>query len=274
MQELKNILQEAEKLKKNGNFAEAAALYEIQYSNDEVRKDKWVGWNLAHCLRKAGNPNKALDICREVYKIDPKFEQNNNLYAWCIYDTHIKIIQNDNDFMKAAEGIVSLTSQENEFSPYTRTVYAVVDHLKKKPSYSSEQILHWINRLNPSLLDIKSSTIKGENGKDLKLASDLEKYYTTKSKALFENSQFADCIKICNEALSKISEFHYSNDVWLRRERAHCKAKMGDIKTAIEELESILLLKKDWFIQHEIGQLFFELGDKDKALSYCVEAVL
>ena len=279
MNEFLEIKRRATEFRKSESYPEASNLYRDLWINHRDACNEWDGWSYATCLRKLGDSVKALEICREVYQKHPKFENGNNLYAWCIYDTEIKKSDEDIDndrksFFKAASAILELTSQ-SQYSPYAKTVFKVIDYItKNNASYPASDVLQWVNRLDAQSLSQEPFPYKDREQKNREIPSDNEKYYAIKTKALYKDCAYQECINLCNTGLSEIKKFHYSNDIWLKRRIALSKSKLGDKENALSELENILKSRKEWFIQYELAKISYEIGEKDKALSYCVDAAL
>ena len=85
--------------------------------------------------------------------------------------------------------------------------------------------------------------------------------------------QWQDCFDTSKEALEKIENFHYSNDIWFSRRVALSKKNLGNTDETIQELESILKKKKEWFIQKELAELYYEKEEIDKAFQISIEAI-
>lgn len=266
-------------LRKKGQYSEALNLYRELWSNHREVCNEWDGWGFASCLRKLGDSYKALEICRNVYQTHPDFDNCKNLYAWCIYDTEIK--KNDDQikkeaqiFFKAANAILDLTVQ-NQYSPYTKTVFRVIDYISKtSPSYPANNIIKWLDKLDPKSLSKEPFPFIDKDKKHREIQSDQEKWFATKTKALEKNEAYEECIDLCKEALLNISKFHYSNDIWFKRRIALSKAHLGDKRKAADELEVLLQNKKEWFIQHELARIHYDLGNIEKALKFAIEAAL
>lgn len=273
------IQQLAEDLRKQQKYTEATQQYEILWNQNRLECSEWDGWGYAFCLRKIGQTTKALEICREVYKLKPDFEYIRSLYGWCVYDLEIKksdeeIKNNENNFFKAAKAVIDLTSP-GQFSPYIRTIFKVVDYLKNnRQNYPARAILDWLEKLSPEMLSTECGTGKDKEGKSIEYASDFEKWYSEKCKALFEANQYEECLRIGQEALSKIKKFHTDNDVWFRYRIALVKGNLGDKEEAIQSLKNLLLRKRDWFLLMEISKMYFDLSELDSALKFASEAAL
>ena len=278
------LKQQAQQLKQSKNFAEALPLFKQLWEEDRENCNEWDGWNYAFCLKQLKDYKNALKICREVYQINPNFENNKNLYAWCIYYTEIGVekISNETNFFNAAEGIVKLSKQENKSIKqekdfpcvYSLSLSKILDYLNKKATYNPEPILYWTEKLNPNFLETTPFKFTDNEGKERELASKKEDWYSLRSKALYENGDFADCISLSETALQSFTKFHYDNDIWFKRNIALSKAELGDIETAIEELKSLLKRKNEWFIQKEIAELHERQNKIDDAIKYAVDATL
>ena len=279
MSEFQNIKEQALELRKQKRYSEAVNLYEELWSNHRDGCNEWEGWGFATCLRKVGNPEKALEICRSIYQLTPDFEAGKNLYSWCIYDTEIKkdneqIEQDEGQFFKAANAIFKLTIQD-QYSPYTKTVFRVIGYLTKtKTSYSASDIFHWIDKLGPNALSKEPFSFVGKDQKNREMPSDQERWYAIKTKALEKNGDFQECVELSEKALKDFKKFHHGNNIWFKRRIALSKAQLGHKKQAAEELEIILQDRKEWFIQHELAQIYYDLGETEKALANAIEAAL
>lgn len=279
MSEIQKIKKEALEFRKQGRYSEALKLYNDLWSNHRDSCNEWEGWGYANCLRKLGNSEEALEICRAIYQKKPDFEAGNNLYAWCIYDTEIKrekeqIQEDENKFFKAVNAIQDLTYQD-QYSPYTKTIFRVIDYLiQTKQTYPAEDVTDWLDKLDRNSLSDKPYRFVGTDGKNREVQSDKERWFAMKTKSLEKLGHYEECTEISKEALATLSNFHYNNDVWFQRRIALSKAHLGDKQKAAEELEKILQRKKEWFIQHEIANIYYDLGNHEKALKYAIDAAL
>jgi len=271
--------QQAQLFRERKNYFEAHKLYESLWKEHRQLCDEWDGWAHAFCLRKLKRPEEAIAVCREVYKAKPDFERNNSLYAWCIYDIAIakrsdeEIKQDEARFFRGAKAITDLT-HPGKYSPCAKTIFRVVGYLKEQNPYPTQQILEWIAKLNPDQLSTEVGRGTDNQGKPREYASDREKWYAEYCTALFEAGDFQACIELADEALAAFSRFHYDNDVWFKWRRALAKAELGNKETAIQEIQSLLSRKKDWFIYHRIAQFQFDLGQLDEAWANAVDAAL
>lgn len=146
----------------------------------------------------------------------------------------------------------------------------------------NKQNIHWgfINRMcdliQPDNLSLncirKTITIKGRD-KQIEFASEKENWFAYKTKALFELGQYEACCHFASLALSHIDVFHYANDIWFARRIALSKKKLGNNAEALSELFNVLKRKKEWFIQYEIAQIYFESKLLQEAFSYCIDAL-
>lgn len=272
-QYLKN---QAEALRKQGQATQAIPLYEKLWQEQGDEPDKWIGWGYAHCLRKIGQSSEALEVCRDVYKIDPTFSRNNNLYGWCVYDIGIKQSENGFDqekFDRAANAIVKITRQD-QFSPYELTIFRYISHLRKMQSVRWYLVLEWTNRLNSELLSTEPNIYSDDSGKQIVSASPLEKYYAHKGKALEQLGRYEECLMVSSEAIDKFDTLHDGNEIWFARRLALSKKNLGHLTEALEDLRNLVTRKPDWFIHLDIAHIQYELGHTEDALVSASTAAL
>lgn len=269
---------------KKKEFDKALVLYKNLWENYREECNEWEGWRYAFCLKQLKDYKSALKICREVYPLNKNFENIKELYAWCIYYTEISIekIHNEANLFRAGEGVIKLTKQQDKSIKkeqdfpcvYTLSISKILDFLKDKTIYNPESIVYWTNKLNSNLLETIPFKFTDSKGKEGELAPLKEKWYSLRSKALYENKQYKDCISFSETALNSFSEFHYDNNIWFMRNIALSKAGLGDLETAISELQVLLKKKNEWFIQKEIAELYKQQDKIDEAINFAVDAAM
>lgn len=265
-------------------FDKALSLYQDLWENHRDKCNEWEGWRYAFCLKQLKNYELALEICREVYKLKPTFENIKELYAWCIYYTEIAIekINSESNLFKAGEGIIKLSKQkdksvkkDNDFPcVYTLSLFKILDYLNEKAIYNPEPILYWTEKLNPDFLETIPFKFTDNEGKERELAPQKEQWFSLRSKALYESGLYEECISLSETALSSISKFHYDNDTWFKRNIALSKEGLGDHEIAIEELKALLKKKNEWFIQKEISEIYKRQNKLNEALGFAVDGAL
>jgi tetratricopeptide (TPR) repeat protein len=147
---------------------------------------------------------------------------------------------------------------------------------KDKPSINWSVVNRFCDLVSPEILDTECKTIEVERKgqkKQMELASNKEDWYSFKTKALFETKNYEECFNLSKIALNSFSSLHYSNEIWFARKIALCKKHLGKIDEAISELQIVLRKKKEWFIQKELAELFFEQKDYGKAFELSLQAM-
>ena len=279
MSSIFEMKQQARALFDQEQFLEAVSLYQTLWSEHHDDCDEWDGLTYARSLRKLGRSEKALDICRQVYKMKPDFERNRNVYAWSIWDLHIKGATGAGpeakspEFMRAATAIVALVSPD-QYSPYIKTVISVLKFLKDRKPYPAQQVLEWTDKVTPDQLSTEVWIGTDNKGRSIEHASERELWYAHRCKALLETGRLQECVDFANEAFTAVPKFHYDNDVWLRYHQALAMSRLGDNEVAVKQLGELLVRKKDWFIYRDIAQCLHELGRLDEALENALNAAL
>lgn len=278
MTDFRTLKDQAETLRRDKQYGQALTAFEEVLNLYPDQAGVRERWGKAYCLRALGRQRESLDLCREIYRLHPEFNPNRNLYGWCVYDLEIKPAREGEPaegktFFRAAEAITQLTAQE-AYSPYERTVFEVLRYLKDRQTYPADEILAWCDKLDPDKLSTEARTYTGRDGKERVEASPLEQWYGHRTKALEHLRRWEELIVVCNEALDRLTEFHYSDEIWFRRRIATAKAELGDLDAAIGDLKALVRLKPDWFIQADLAQLLHRKGDDDAALDYALDAAL
>jgi tetratricopeptide (TPR) repeat protein len=271
------IRRQAQLLFTEKNYREALPLYETLWETFPEACDEWDGWRYAFSARKTGDAARALDVCRKVYVRFRNFANIRNVYAWSVYDSEFRKdkITDEATFLRAGEGIMKLSSQDDEYSPYTIAIFKILEYLGEKQNYPTEKILEWTEKLNPKLLDDKPFAFTEKaSGKEREIASKREQYYMIRTRALLEKGEFDECIKLCEEALQAFDKLHYDNRTWFRWRIALCHEGMGRLEEALRLMHELLHSKREWFIQKEIGAIYFKLGKNEEALRYCLDSAL
>lgn len=273
---IRELRDSATNLRKTQKYQEAITIYDQLWSEGKDDCNEWDGWSYAFCLQKLGQYEKGIVIAKETIEKYPQFSNTKDVYCWCLYYVKIKPpINNEDEFMKFAYEIVTICSQDNKYSPFTITVLKVINHISNKPSYNVEKVYEWVIKLNPELLEEKVATItEKETGKERELASDKEKYYSILITALFEKKEFEKCLATCDEALSKFTQFHYDNDIWFKRKKAQCFFNLNELDKSLAIYNEILKRKSDWFIKHEIAELYLKMDNLNKSIKFAADAAL
>ena len=148
----------------------------------------------------------------------------------------------------------------------------LLDYLYKNKDY--ENIIIWSEKLNPDYLSKKTSTFTTDDGREVKLASNKEKYYNWLSKSYQEVEDYDECLSVSKKALEELDQFTNNGDIWFKWRIARSCRELGEYEEAIKYLNDIYRFKKDWYIQWEIAENYFFMGEEEKSLEYAASAAL
>ena len=224
-------------------------------------------------LYKSKKYEEALAIYEKYFQASPEVLNNWDkiFYSWSLYQLYIKDAQDEDNLFESAELVTELVKQDDlnkkPVCAYTLSVFKVLDYLYSQNDYFN--LINWLEKINPELLDEKRF-----ESNDRVYRSRKEKYYDYATKAYFECEDFEKCIEIANEALTSLSEFTNSSDIWYRWRIAKSLKELMENKEALIYLEEIVKVKKDWFVQKEIAENYYILDEDEKALEYICAAVL
>jgi hypothetical protein len=301
--------QQISQLKKDEKYDEVMAFFKqnkASFANEEIAKNEYIISDMLLSLRKLSRYNAGFKFL-DIYNI----EINNNTkeriitaYGWLLWSKYKSENTSNNnvqgeiedDFDDEESGHpVEINYQKSEIiikieqlipflyeqdTPYSKILISnlfnvVLKCEKTKPSTNWNLVDKFCNHFSPSRLEMECRTIKVERKgikKDMELASDRENWYAHKTMALQKLGRWQECLDLSKNALDNIKTFHYSNDAWFSRRIALAKKNLGSPEETIIELESILLKKKEWFIQKELAEIFFEKNNVEVANKYALEA--
>ena len=238
-------------------------------TNKEIREEL----NEAKKLYKAKKYDEALTIYERHYNESPEALNNWDriFYSWSLYQLYIKDAYDEDKLYESAELVTELVRQDDlnkrPVCAYTQTVFKVLDQLYAENDYYD--LLAWLDKINPELLDQKRFETE-----DRVYRSKKEKYYDYATKAYFEAEDYEKCIETSKEALESLDVFTNNSDVWYNWRIAKSYRELLDNSEALRYLEEVAKVKKDWFVQKEIAENYYVLGEDEKAQDYICEAVL
>ena len=238
-------------------------------TNKEIREEL----NEAKKLYKAKKYDEALTIYERHYNESPEALNNWDriFYSWSLYQLYIKDAYDEDKLYESAELVTELVRQDDlnkrPVCAYTQTVFKVLDQLYAENDYYD--LLAWLDKINPELLDQKRFETE-----DRVYRSKKEKYYDYATKAYFEVEDYEKCIETSKEALESLDVFTNNSDVWYNWRIAKSYRELLDNNEALRYLEEVAKVKKEWFVQKEIAENYYVLGEDEKAQDYICEAVL
>lgn len=297
-------------LKRENKYADALSFFKenkADFSNEQIANNEYLISDIISCLRYTNYFDAGFQFLN-IYDIkissDTK-ERILNAYGWLLwskykaensnlsdnqeehhfFEDEEEASQEDNfhydksDLIERIETLTPLLLElNNDFSKtlISNLFSIVLKSEKKKPAPNWKLVNDFCNHINPEVLSRECSTIQVERKgqmRDMELASDIENWYAYKTKALMKLGEWQECFEKSKEALDILESFHYSNDVWFSRRVALSKKNLGNTEDTIEELKLILRKKKEWFIQKELAELYFDDNDLESAFRYSTQAI-
>jgi predicted RNA-binding protein len=264
----------------DSNPEEAVILYEkiwVEYNDDF---NDWDAFHYLKALRKClPHIPEFIDAIVEKFK---GFEKVNGLYSWYIFDKYVKHIEKKE--LINNEQIIcnsfNITKQKDlhinqDFPcPLTISVFQLADAHSENP-FNAKKINNLLDVLNPELLASKPRKLQTADRGEIELASDKEKYYSLKTKALLKLGEYAKCLELCAMALDSLEKFHYNNDLWFKMRQGICHDKLGESEIGEKILNELLSTKAGsdkWFLYRDIAEIYFEQTNYEKAWIFAVNS--
>jgi len=272
--------QQIAEFKKSEQYSEALKFFKENkqhYPKEQIASDQWLVSNIITSLRKTNN-SKYIDVLLNEFNILINEQTDDmilNSYGWSLYDNIKNNLYNKHQLLQVIKYPVHLLSLKN--SKFSYSIISNIFRLGiKLAKVNQNQDFEFTNSFcnlfdrNIFTLECYSFEVRGKNTEQ---ASDKEKWYSEKSKSLFELNKFQECFELSDEALDKIDTFHNNNNLWFARRIALSKKELGNIDEAISDLEKIYNKKREWFIQKEIADLYFENNDIENAFNNAIQAI-
>ena len=296
--------------KKAKKYSEALSYFKenkTSFSKEQLSNNEYIVSDLISCLRYTNQFDAGFQFLN-IYDIkidDSQKERILSAYGWLLWSKYKAENENASNFddetqffdedeedfqqqnfhydkgelIERIETLIPILLGLN--SDFSKTLVSnlfsiVLKSEKKKPAPNWKLVNDFCNQIVPIQLSTDCSTIQVERKgrtQDMELASDFENWYAYKTKALMKLGEWQECFDTSKEALEKIDNFHYSNDIWFSRRVALSKKNLGNTEDTIEELETILKRKREWFIQKELAELYFEKDDLDTAFKMAIDAI-
>jgi tetratricopeptide (TPR) repeat protein len=296
--------------KKEKKFSEALSYFRDNkgsFSKEQIGNNEYIVSDMISCLRYSNHLDAGFQFL-SIYGIAINEQQKERIlsaYGWLLWakykaenennghsateddyfdgedeETEVENFEfNKSELLEKVETLIPILNSFN--SDFTKTLSSnlftiVLKSEKKKPAPNWKLINEFCNKIDREKISKDCSTIQVERKgqlKDMELASDFENWYAYKTKALSKLGEWQECFDLSKEALERIETFHYSNDVWFSRRVALSKRNLGNTEDTIQELQSILKKKREWFIQKELAELYFEKGNIESALKQATDAM-
>lgn len=297
-------------LKKGKRYSEALSHFKenkANFTKEQLSNNEYVVSDIISCLRYTNQFDAGFQFLK-IYDVkidDSQKERILTAYGWLLWskykaenentsnsDYETQFFDEDeddfqeqnfhydkNELIERIETLIPILLGLN--SDFSKTLVSnlfsiVLKSEKKKPAPNWKLVNDFCSQIDPTLLSTDCSTIQVERKgrtQDMELASDFENWYAYKTKALMKLGEWQECFDTSKEALEKIDNFHYSNDVWFSMRVALSKKNLGNAEDTIEELENILKKKREWFIQKELAELYFEKNDLGAAFKMAIDAI-
>lgn len=257
-------LQDAESLRKSGNYEEAESLFRDLWQEHPTAA-AGAGW--IHCLRKLKRNSEAMEISTKVMERFPdndwvriEDEWARKTLAWSIYSNEVKPAREQKDLGRAIHFAQKMLELTDDPLVKRRAVFTVVGTAKECGRW--DIVSSWCDHLDREQLSADSP--------DPKSMPERQKWYFDKIKALIKLEQWLEAQLLAREASATFprkDDFH--------RWAAQARAKQGDVAGGVEELEAIVRRGRvQWYILHELAELQHELGTNDEALRNACKAAL
>lgn len=269
MESLYNINKQIYELRQQQQYRQALALYkekvDKKYPVEEIREVDHLIANVLFCLRKTKQYLPAIDFVNTYLYFKPLGVTHPNTcselgWNWYFYVKTLPVNQLINQVPVRVKKAITFWKEIDGETNYL-LYFMLLSELSRKLMQKGNAVVllcQLLDEVNPDLLEKDPTTVSNSSTtqKPFEKASHLEFYLVQKAKAQLLAGQFVQCMATCSEAFAKISRFHNGNHVWLARNMAFSLMQTGKLSEAIAEMEKIITKKNDWFLWHELAQMY------------------
>jgi tetratricopeptide (TPR) repeat protein len=266
-----NLRSRANELRKSGEYGAAADIYSKLWPD----KDPWIGWSFACCLRKLKRSSEALAVSAEVLKLNPDFELAHSVYAWAVFDELKRTDDPSRELFEHAWRAIGLTGvRKNAYEPLSAFVPLILRAAKALSTKRKfRHVLTWLAKLDDAHLSDGEFSFVDPKGKNRRLASQREKYYSLMTRALELEGRWEECLQIAERGLRSSSPLHHDNEIWFARRAARARVQLGQTREGLVELQKLVVRKPTSFIFNDIANAALKLGDLQLARENALRAL-
>ncbi|WP_302773526.1 tetratricopeptide repeat protein [Clostridium paraputrificum] len=272
---MEDLRKKAKEYKRQEEYGKALELYKIILNENNLKDiDNWLGWEYADLLKKNGDLDNAIKVCKSIYTRDKNFKYVKDLLAWCLYEKYFKN-NKEVDSVKlesVAIFIINIVERDNDSTPYNKVVGRMINKFKKP--FITDKIIVWLERADLKYLSKTPLKIKIKINKEIELASPLEQWYYLYCKALYNKGQYSKCLIYIESAFNEIDEYHNDYDIWLMRFKYLCLKNIGEIKEAIDMVGNAINKREKWIHYYDLAEMYVLLKEYNKATFYLSKALL
>lgn len=274
-EEISNIKSNANIYRKSKKYSDAIELYKELIESGFGTQ--WEYWGWSYCLNSLKKYDESLEVSFQGMSLYPEFDMLANVRAWALYYKYVSSnLTEENLFEKGCEEIISiLKDRDKKYSPFFTTVFKVIEYYRKKTIYNAQKIEKFLSVINPDELSCSGRSFLNNQNIKIDIPSDKEKFYMYKSELLMFDGMYEETIELLTPSFQEIKSFHYNNYTWFKRKIAHSYFKLGKCEKALDiYLNEIINVKREWFVQKEIADIYLVQKEIDLAFKYAVDAVL
>ena len=269
------------------------------FTKEEIRKNSECVSKIVFTLSKLKKHDQAVNFIDNYLGIDLKDINNDYVvrtYGWCLFHSMKgKYLENDtredfesdfsDDFNSTIEmeveeyykkidnvkNILGIKKEEN--SVVVRLIFGFSKVVAKKAKNKWELALELLEKIDIDLLN-RNTTAKVYKGKPKEFASDYETWHAKIAKAYYELGKYEECKKFSLDCLNANILSHYDNDIWFKRRIALSDYHIGNLEAALSGIKEVIKIKKDWFVQKELAEIYYGLENYEDALKYAIDSTL
>ena len=240
------------------------------------RRVQFNEWDFSYYMNSLYKRNRYEDcllVYKEFHKKFPESDRLDDKMGWAIYYVRIKPFdfeKGNRDRLIEQVNYVMTHSSNTQYSPRWRVAKLILDAIKEGKlgtEFDYHQSNYYLDFFDPMTLSAEERTIAQNDGKERRVASDQECWFSHKTRTLLKLKEYQKCIECCEQALHAIQIFHSNNDSWFYYRKATSLRELGRVEEAKQMIERILTNGfSHWCLNRFLFENARSLDNRDEAL--------
>jgi tetratricopeptide (TPR) repeat protein len=252
--------QEANELRKTGNFEEALILYRNLWKETG---DKFDGAGLLHCLRKLRLFNEAIRFAEELIVKYPDFDWCRNEVIWTLISGTLYKLEENEPLKKVLQTAQKIMDLNPDGLAAKMVVFKILKSAKASNDW--ETINEWVVKVDPDSLSTEPMTdSSGRKG-----WSDQSLWYNYRIYGLVKQGDQNEAIILVDEIL----ECFPKQKKFFLRLKALAYYLLSNLTEAEKVYQNLCSsYKPDWWLLHEYARVVRDRGREEDALKLMYQA--
>ncbi|MCK5537924.1 MAG: hypothetical protein KAI79_13945 [Bacteroidales bacterium] len=223
------------------------------YKKQQIADEKELLADLLFCLRKTNKTKAGLEYYFNILKQNiPKYIKLKHELVWGLLEMIKKELYYE--FRKESIAMAQVLSFQQDKLAFSLFVFKLTEAEMATHPPDLIALLNIFHKMIPEKLSTENYSFQAKS-KTVKLPSDIEKYYLSYSKLLYQAKKYDECIENSKQAQNHSNIVRPTYLFWLKRLEALSYNRLDNSEQAISILEAEVQQNPQWFIYYEMYKI-------------------